>query len=136
MTKSSEDGTKGGVAGTKPSYAHGRDFGSFLLQTPVTNEPEYEIRIKASNLALKKYQDLLKEKNVMFRRAGLEIFPPPIFILADRSMIVNALSILHSWYENNRGKENIEVSILLPDASVQQINGADEIQELINKLER
>lgn len=74
------------------SYEHRSDFIAYFLQSPITKELEYEIRIKANNKsAAAEYQKLLKKENIQYRQIGLEVFPLPICLLLDLSSLGRAL---------------------------------------------
>lgn len=115
-------------------YEYRSDFIAYFLQSPVTKEPEYEIRIKASKESAAEYRNLLKKGNIQYRQIGLEIFPPPIRLLLDYSSLKDALNALVAWYASNKEKEAFKVSILKPTGDLTEVQSEQDIQKIIETM--
>lgn len=116
-------------------YEYRSDFIAYFLQSPVTKEPEYEIRIKASKESAAEYRRLLKEGNIQYRQIGLEIFPPPIRLLLEYSSLKSALAALITWYATNKGKD-FKVSILKPTGDLAEMQSEQDIQKIMETIPR
>lgn len=113
-------------------YKHSSDFVAYFLSSPITKEPEYEIRIKADMQSIDQYKRLLEQKKVEYRLIGLPVFPPPVCLLLEDKSLKDALETLSSWYKDNKSK-NPDVSIVKPSGEVVRVEKEQDVQELLLK---
>jgi len=116
------------------NYKTSKDFIAYFLQSQITKEPEFEIRITAKPEAIQEFQRSLKDKGIPFRKIGLDIFPPPSMLLLEYGSIKDALRILHSWYINNKAKKGLSITLVRPDATLEEIKDENQILEIIESI--
>lgn len=122
------------MAAPGSSYATSKDFVAFFLQSPITKEPEIEIRISAENAAVvNSFYESLRKQNIPFRKLGLPVFPPPLMLLLEYHLAKRALQVLRSWYDDvvREGKNLPRVEVTKPDGSIVKVNESEQITKLI-----
>jgi|SRR5581483_2240340 len=117
----------------KNQYSTRNDFVAYFLQSPTTKEPEFEIRISGPQKAVQTFQQLLRDKQIPFRKIGLDIFPPPLILLLEYNSIKDALGVLHSWFANNKSKIT-NVMIVKPDAVIEEIKDENQILKIMDDI--
>ncbi len=122
------------MASMKPKNQYSSDFVAFL-RSPSTKRIEYEVRITSELTLIEELEELLKEKNIVYRKTPIEVFPPPVGIVVGESSIVDCLAVLLTWYARNKDK-NVSVNILHGGGDIIQVNTENDIKTLINLTEK
>lgn len=130
MKDRSKENTKEGSG-----YKYGSDFIAYFLASPVTKEPEYEIRIKSDMVTISEYKNLLGQEKVEYRQLGLPVFPPPVCLILERNSVASALKSLQIWYNKNKDK-NPEVTVTRPNGNILTIRSENDFIELLKTLNK
>jgi len=115
------------------NYKYKGDLVAFFLSSPLTKEPEYEIRIKGNVRSIQEYRDQLRQKGILYRVMGLPVFPPPICLILEDKSVKDALIALQTWHRNLTGiaKESVEISIMDPSGALKEIHDEKDIENSI-----
>lgn len=122
-----------GTVSNVPDYKYSQDFIAYFLSSPITHEPEFEIRIKADVQSINKYTRILEQRQVQHRQAGLPVFPPPIYLLLGKKSLRDALEGLLIWYEEYKS-ENFEISVVHSTGVIKKVTDAKDIQAMLSSL--
>lgn len=115
---------------SESNYNYGKDFVAYL-RSPITQEIEYEIKIKADRKVANEYENLLRERKIMFRKTPLDIFPPPVGIVIENPSVADSLAALLIWYSINKSKK-VEVTIVDGKGNNYKIQTESDIDKIIN----
>jgi len=113
-------------------YKYKSDFVSFFLESPLTKEPEYEVRISARREQVVQYQNMLKRKQIFYRQVGLEIFPPPVRFLIDSASFKEAMAALIIWHNENRTR-NLGVTLMQPTGDLINVRNEEDMQKILEE---
>jgi hypothetical protein len=110
-------------------HEYSKDFVAFL-RSPLTQKIEFEIRITAEPTLIQEYEKLLKQKEIVYRKSPIDVFPPPRSIIIEDSVISDCLGVLLAWYARNKDK-NIIVRVVGGAGDITDVNSKHDIEKLI-----